>query len=63
MSYTLESKTAHYKWRESHKEQYKKYVRDGAKKHYENNKNLVREKALNRYYVNKELKEFMNILL
>ena len=63
MSYTLEAKTAHYKWRESHKEQYKKYVRDGAKKHYENNKNLLREKALNRYYVNKELKEFMNILL
>ena len=63
MVYNQDSKISHYKWRETHKDQYREYVNKSAKKHYQEHKEDLRQKALNRYYYKKELKEFMNILL
>jgi hypothetical protein len=63
MVYNEDCKIAHYKWRETHKEQYRAYVNKAVKKHYQDHKEELRVKALNRYYLKKELKEFMNILL
>jgi hypothetical protein len=63
MTYNENTKIAHYKWRETHKEQYKSYVNKGAKKYYHNHKEEASEKSLKRYYLNKELQTFRNILL
>lgn len=63
MVYNEETKLSHYKWRETHKDQYRAYVNKAVKKHYEENKEELRKKKLSRYYYKKELKEFMNILI
>ncbi len=63
MVYNEKIKESHYRWRESHKDQYRGYVNKGVKKHYQENKDDLKKKALARYYHKKELKEFMNILL
>lgn len=63
MVYNEDTKKAHYKWRETHIEQYREYVNKSVRKHYEKNKEKLNKKSLDRYYLKKELKEFMNILL
>lgn len=63
MVYNQDTKTSHYKWRETHKEQYREYVNKSVKKHYQEHKEKLRQKSLDRYYYKKELKEFMSILL
>ena len=63
MVYNEDMKISHYKWRETHKDQYRAYVNKSVKKHYEQHKDILRKKSLDRYYYKKELKEFMNILL
>jgi len=63
MVYNEDCKIAHYKWRETHKEQYRGYVNKAVKKHYQAHKDDLKKKALDRYYYKKELKEFLNILL
>jgi len=63
MVYNQDSKISHYKWRETHKDQYREYVNKSAKKHYQANKEVLRQKSLDRYYYKKDLKEFMKILL
>jgi len=63
MVYNQEAKIAHYRWRETHKDQYREYVNKSAKKHYQEHKDELRQKSLERYYLKKEMKEFLNILL
>jgi len=63
MVYNQDTKNSHYKWRETHKEQYREYVNKSAKKHYQEHKDILKQKSLDRYYYKKELKELMNILL
>jgi hypothetical protein len=63
MVYNQNTKIAHYKWRETHKEQYRNYVNKSAKKYYENNKDGEKLKSLKRYYLKKEFDIFRNILL
>jgi hypothetical protein len=63
MVYNELCKNAHYKWRETHKDQYREYVNKSVKKHYQAHKDDLKKKSLDRYYYKKEIKEFMNILL
>lgn len=63
MVYNQDSKISHYKWRETHKDQYREYVNKSAKKYYQSNKEVMRQKSLDRYYYKKDMKEFMQILL
>ena len=63
MVYNDDTKIAHYKWRETHKEQYKAYVNKAVKKHYAAHKEELKEKSLKRYYMKKINNEFLNILL
>jgi hypothetical protein len=63
MVYNEGTKIAHYKWRETHKEQYREYVNKSGKKHYETHKDELREKSLKRYHMKKVFCEFRNILI
>jgi hypothetical protein len=63
MTYNEEAKIAHYKWRETHRDQYREYVNKSAKKHYQANKDKLKVISLNRYYLKKANKELLNILL
>lgn len=63
MVYNENTKQSHYKWRETHKDQYREYVNKSAKKYYESNKVEQQLKSLKKYYLRKEMNIFRHILL
>jgi hypothetical protein len=63
MVYNEDTKQAHYRWRETHLEQYRAYVNKSAKKYYQENKEEAKLKSLGRYYLKKEMGIFLRILL
>lgn len=62
MVYNEEQKQAHYRWRQSHPEQYKGYVLKSALKHYQEHKVEKQKYARDRYTMKKIFAEFRNIL-
>lgn len=63
MVYNENTKKAHYKWRETHIDQYRAYVLKSAKKHYQEHIEEKRKYARDRYIMKKAFEEFRNILL
>jgi len=63
MVYNEDAKMAHYRWRQTHMDQYREYVNKSAKKYYQNNKEKANQKSLGRYYLKKEWEIFRHILL
>lgn len=63
MVYNENTKQSHYKWRENNIDQYREYIKKGAKKYYESNKVEQQLKSLKKYYLKKEMNIFRHILL
>lgn len=63
MTYTLATKTATYKWRDGHREQFLELERNYQRKRYSINKDEKKQKTLAHYYYKKDLKSFLNILI
>jgi hypothetical protein len=57
--YNKELKTNIYKWRDTHKEEYNKYMLEV----YYRNADDFKQKRMKRYYYQQEVKRFMSILL
>jgi len=57
--YNKEIKSNIYKWRDTHKEEYNKYMLEI----YYRNADEIKEKRMKRYYYQKEAKVFLGILL
>jgi hypothetical protein len=55
MTYNELIKQRTYKWRESHHEEYKKYIREKVNEHYHRNKDNILKKLKNTYQYKKEV--------